>query len=128
MRPLEATGNTDKRIEVQILQRAADAPLEVTGDKITPRGIVIHCTPDQVCLIHSMGEDQQIKYESMMLRMELCFCSGEVVPLSSEAQIQSIRRISQKEYQIEMCFQNMVQDGYRQISRYMTDGHEAQNA
>lgn len=128
MRPLETIGQANKRLDVQLFQRAEDIPLALRGSKITPRGIVLHCTPDQVCSIHAMGEDQQIKYESMLLGITLNFGSGEVVALSTEAQVQSIRRISQKEYQIEMCFQSMVQDGYRQISRYMADDQQAQNA
>lgn len=130
MEPLRTSLNTKKGLDVSIIQSQDVQPLQVRGGQITPRGVVLHCTPDQVGDLHSMGEehDQQLRYESMMLRINLCFKTGEVVSINSEAQIHSIRRVSQKEFEVEMCFQDMMQDGYRQISRYLVDGQQPQSA
>lgn len=130
MEPLHSHIHAEKRIDIQIIQRQSAQPLLVRAEQITPRGVVLHCTPDQVDAIHSIGEDQdqQPRYESMMLRIALSFCSGEMVEISSEAQIQSVRRVSQKNFEIKMCFRNMIQDGYRHISRYLVEGQQSQSA
>ncbi len=121
MEPLRTMTNPESGIDVSILQGQAAQPIAVRCTHITPRGVVLHCSPDQVQAIHSLGDDQeyQVKYESKHLKIQLRFSDGDAVDICSEAQIHSIRRVSQKEFEVEMCFQNMMQDGYRHISRFI---------
>jgi len=121
MEPLRTMTTSQTGIDVSIQQGSMPEAIAVHCSQITPRGVILHCSPEQVQAIHSLGDDpeQQVKFESKQLNIQLRFICGDVVDLNSEAQIHSIRRISQKEFEVEMCFQNMMQDGYRQISRFV---------
>ena len=116
----------EKHIEVELVKAPGEPPLKVYGGHITPRGVVLQCTPEQVSVVHDLG-DQQAKFESMGIRIQLVFGTGEIAHLSSDAQIQNIRRVSQKEYDVEIAFHNMMADGYRHISRYLVSGQQPEN-
>jgi hypothetical protein len=92
------------------------------GSQITPRGVIACCTEEQISHLHTSENDvSQPKFQTLLLNLELGFKSGEVIQLETEAQVQSIRRVSQTEFEVYMAFNNMIQDGYRHIARYIVD-------
>jgi len=96
--------------------------VKLKGRQITPRGISANCFTDNIALLHSSETGEgQAKFQTLLLNIELGFSNGEVVQLETSAQIQSIRRVSQQEFEINMYFINMMQDGYRHIARYIVD-------
>lgn len=99
---------------------ASSFPME--GNQISPRGVCASCTDEQVAALHaSDGTEAQPKFQALLINLELGFSSGELVELETQVQVQSIRRISQTEFEVYMGFCNMIQDGYRHIARYMAD-------
>jgi len=96
--------------------------VKLKGRQISPRGISANCFTDNIALLHSSETGEgQAKFQTLLLNIELGFSNGEVVQLETSAQIQSIRRVSQQEFEINMYFINMMQDGYRHIARYIVD-------
>ena len=94
----------------------------LVGSHITPRGVCVSCTEAEITALHgSNNMENQAKFPILLIAVELGFSSGEVVQLETQAQIQSIRRVSQQEFEVYMGFNNMVQDGYRHIARYIVD-------
>ena len=96
--------------------------VKLKGRQISPRGISANCSTDYIGLLNSDDcVEGQSKFQTLLLNIELGFSGGEVVKLETSAQVQSIRRISQQEFEINMYFVNMMQDGYRHIARYIVD-------
>ncbi len=117
-----------KRVEqessftVDAITSSDEAVVTMQGFNISPRGIAVNCTPEQIAVLHGLdAEGCQSKYQELLVVLRLNFRSGEVVELETTSQIQSIRRVSQSEFEVNMAFSAMVQDGYRHISRYMED-------
>ncbi len=108
-------------LDVGVFPVHHETGMQLCGGQISPRGIVVTCSQEQLRNLHQMGDDQQAKYDSMRIEVRLNFNSGEQVTLESDARIQSIRRASQLEYEISMSFLNMMQDGYRHIARYLRE-------
>jgi hypothetical protein len=92
------------------------------GRQISPRGVSANCSTESISLL-SGGDcaEEQSKFQTLLLNIELGFSNGEVVQLETSAQVHSIRRVSQQEFEINMYFVNMMQDGYRHIARYIVD-------
>ena len=116
-----------KHLEIKIYPSHVEREIQLPGGDITPRGVLIQCSAEQLNLLHQMDEPQQAKFESARLKIGLHFSGGDRVMINTDAQIQSIRRISQKQFEISMSFLNMAQDGYRHIARYISDA-SAENA
>ncbi len=94
----------------------------LAGSHITPRGVCVSCNEEEITSLHgSSNFENQPKFPILMISLELQFKSGEVVQLETQAQVQSIRRVSQQEFEVYMSFNDMVQDGYRHIARYIVD-------
>lgn len=99
-----------------------DSAVSMAGFSISPRGMSTHCSSEQIALLHNIEDDGcQSRYQQLLVVLNLNFKSCEMIQLETSAQIQSIRRISQTEFEVNMGFTGMVQDGYRHISRYMED-------
>jgi len=96
--------------------------ISMLGNVITPRGVMVHCSGEKISALHNIEDDGcQSKYQSLLVELRLNFKTGEIIQLETSAQIQSIRRISQTDFEVSMGFCEMVQDGYRHISRYIED-------
>jgi len=94
----------------------------LTGSNITPRGVCVSCNEEEITSLHgSSNFENQPRFPVLLVSLELYFKSGEVVQLETQAQIQSIRRVSQQEFEVYMSFNSMMQDGYRHIARYIVD-------
>lgn len=94
----------------------------LAGSQITPRGVCICCNEEEITSLHgSSNFEAQPKFPILLISLGLYFTSGEVVQLETQAQIQSIRRVSQEEFEVHMGFNDMVQDGYRHIARYIVE-------
>ena len=107
---------------VDAITNGNEKAITMGGFSISPRGITTHCTSEQISMLHNIDDDGcQSKYQQLLVVLNLNFKSGEVIQLETSSQIQSIRRISQTEFEVNMAFSGMVQDGYRHISRYMED-------
>lgn len=92
------------------------------GRHVSPRGISANCSNESITVLNGGDSiEGQSKFQTLLLNIELGFSSGEVVTLETSAQVQSIRRVSQQEFEINMYFVNMMQDGYRHIARYIVD-------
>lgn len=109
---------------IQIIAMTPDGvssfPME--GNQISPRGVCASCSNEQVAALHaSDGTEAQPKFQALLINLEMGFSSGELVELETQVQVQSIRRVSQTEFEVYMGFCNMIQDGYRHIARYMAD-------
>lgn len=108
------------KVDAMALEGGESFTLE--GSSITPRGICVSCGEREITALHGGSNlDSQPKFPILLVAVELGFADGEVVQLETQAQIQSIRRVSQKEFEVHMSFNNMVQDGYRHIARYLVD-------
>ncbi len=94
----------------------------LAGCQISPRGVNVNCSAEKIALLQGTecGDDQP-KFQSIWLNLELGFQGGETIQLETAAQIQSIRRISQQDFEVQMSFSNMITDGYRHIARYIVD-------
>lgn len=109
-------------LKVEALTTDGQSTVVMSGSQITPRGVCACCTEKQIAELHTTDEsDAQPKFQTLLLNLELGFQDGEVIQLESEAQVQSIRRVSQSDFEVYMAFNNMMQDGYRHIARYIVD-------
>lgn len=109
-------------LKVDALTTDGRNTVSTTGSQITPRGVIACCTEEQITHLHSADNtDAQPKFQTLLLSLELGFNSGEVIQLETEARVQSIRRVSQSDFEVYMAFSNMIQDGYRHIARYIVD-------
>jgi hypothetical protein len=107
---------------VDAITSNSETVVTMPGFNISPRGITTHCTTEQIALLHNLDEKGcQSKYQELLVVLRLNFKSGEMIEIETSSQIQSIRRVSQTEFEVNMGFSGMVQDGYRHISRYMDD-------
>lgn len=111
-------------IKVDALNIEGHVFLSSPANNITPRGVSITCNQEQVSQLHSVDNGIQVKYQTILLCLELSFKNGEVVQLETSAQVQSICRKSQREFEVFLAFSDMVQDGYRHISRYIVDSSD----
>ena len=68
-----------KHLDVKIYPCHEEQEIQLSGGDITPRGMVIHCSPEQLNLLHQMEEPQQAKFESVRLKIELHFSAGDGV-------------------------------------------------
>ncbi len=111
-----------QRLLVDAMSEDGVSVVNLLGRKISPRGISANCSTESISLL-SGGDciDGQAKFQTLLLSIELGFSNGEVVELETSAQVQSIRRVSQQEFEVNMYFVNMMQDGYRHIARYIVD-------
>lgn len=101
--------------------------LSMLGHAITPRGVMIHCSGEQISELHNIESDgPQSKYQTLLIELNLNFKSGELLQLETSAQIQSIRRVSQTEFEVNMGFVDMVHDGYQHIARYVEDSMDTE--
>lgn len=109
-------------LKVTAVTQEGNASVSMEGSQITPRGVCAYCTEEEVALLHSRPDGDSVpKFQTLLLDLELGFHSGEVVQLESEAQVQSVRRVSQKQFEVYMGFNQMIADGYRHIARYIAD-------
>lgn len=109
-------------IRVMAMTPDGSGSFSMDGTQISPRGVCTSCSPEQIAAFHGACESEhQPKFQSLIINLELGFASGELVELETAVQVQSIRRISQSEFEVYMSFTDMVQDGYRHIARYMVD-------
>lgn len=107
---------------VEALNTSQDTSLVMKGVAISPRGISVHCSGEQISMLHDIkGDGSQSKYQTLLLAIELRFKSGECLQMEATAQIQSIRRVSQTEFEVNMAYINMRQDSYAHIARYVED-------
>ncbi len=96
--------------------------VDLLGSQISPRGVCAICTDVHIAQIHSKNHTEaQPRFQTLLLTIELGFASGEVIQLETSAKVQSIRRVSQQEFEVYMGFCDMIQDGYRHIARYIVD-------
>jgi len=109
-------------LKVDAFTTDGQTSVSMSGNQITPRGVCGLCSEDVIAALHASGDvESQPKFQTLLLNLELGFNDGEIVQLETEAQIQSIRRVSQSEFEVYMAFNNMMQDGYRHIARYIVD-------
>lgn len=111
-------------IKVEALSIEGQPFLSLAANHITPRGVSITCDQEQVAQLHSIDDGVQVKYQTVLLCLELVFNTGETIQLETSAQVQSICRKSQHEFDVFLAFCDMMQDGYRHISRYIVDSSE----
>jgi hypothetical protein len=108
------------KVEAMAVEGSGSYALE--GNHITPRGVCVNCNEQEITSLHgSSNFETQPKFPILLISLDLGFRSGEVVQLETQGQIQSIRRVSQQEFEVYMSFNDMVQDGYRHIARYIVD-------
>jgi hypothetical protein len=94
----------------------------LSGSQITPRGVCVCCNEEEITSLHgSSSFESQPKFPILVISLSLYFTSGEIIQLETQAQIQSIRRVSQEDFEVHMCFNDMIQDGYRHIARYIVE-------
>ena len=116
------TQSSSSYLRVDAMALEGGENFSLIGSHITPRGVCVSCSEDQITALHgSSSFENQPKFPILLIAVELGFSNGEVVQLETQAQIQSIRRVSQKEFEVYMGFNNMMQDGYRHIARYIVD-------
>ena len=109
-------------LKVDALTTDGRSSVSMSGSQITPRGVCACCTEEEIAMLHTPDDSEaQPKFQTLLLSLELGFKNGEIIQLESEAQIQSIRRVSQSDFEVYMAFNNMMQDGYRHIARYIVD-------
>ncbi len=114
--------DADQYLKIDAMTEEGVTVDNLQGSQISPRGVCATCSPDHIAQLHSKGHEEGVpKYRSLLLTLELGFSTGEVIQLETSAQIQSIRRISQDEFEVYLGFNNMIQDGYRHIARYIVD-------
>ncbi|MEH6346791.1 MAG: hypothetical protein V7785_16980 [Bermanella sp.] len=112
----------EQSLHVDAVSEDGISVVKLKGRQISPRGISANCFTDNIALLHNSETGEgRAKFQTLLLSIELGFSNGEVVQLETSAQIQSIRRVSQQEFEINMYFINMMQDGYRHIARYIVD-------
>lgn len=117
---------TSSYLKVDAMALEGGKSFSLVGSQITPRGVCVSCKENEITALHGSDSfESQPKFPVLLLAVELGFSDGEVVQLESQAQIQSIRRVSQQEFEVYMSFNNMVQDGYRHISRYVVDSNNS---
>jgi hypothetical protein len=98
---------------------------DLLGSQISPRGVCAVCSDVHIAQLYSKDHtDDQPRFQTLLLTLELGFPDGEMVQLETAAKVQSIRRVSQQEFEVFMGFSSMVQDGYRHISRYIGDSKD----
>ena len=109
-------------LKVEAMALEGSGTYALAGNHITPRGVCVNCNEEEITSLHgSSNFETQPKFPILLISLDLGFRSGEVVQLETQAQIQSIRRVSQQEFEVYMSFNDMVQDGYRHIARYIVD-------
>lgn len=126
---MKANKNTlqESSFLVEAVVKEGEPPISMSGYVITPRGFVVHCSGEQISALHKIQDNGcQSKYQMLLVELKLSFKSGEIVQLDTSAQIQSIRRISQTDFEVNMGFFELIQDGYRHISRYIKDTTETE--
>ena len=109
-------------LKVDATSESGGESIVLTDCQISPRGVNVNCSAEKIALLHGTecGDDQP-KFQSIWLNLELGFKGGETIQLETAAQVQSIRRISQQDFEVHMSFSNMITDGYRHIARYIGD-------
>lgn len=109
-------------LKVDAMALEGISTFSLVGSHITPRGVCVSCTEEEITSLHgNKNFEAQPKFPMLLISVELGFRSGETVQLETQAQIQSIRRVSQQEFEVYMSFSGMMQDGYRHIARYIVD-------
>ncbi len=109
-------------LKIDAVSETGGESIVLQGSQISPRGVNVNCSAEQIALLHGTGcNDSQPKFQSIWLNLELGFKSGETIQLETAAQVQSVRRISQQDFEVYMSFNNMISDGYRHIARYIVD-------
>jgi hypothetical protein len=95
------------------------AALTMTGVSISPRSLTTHCSGDQIAMLHNIEANGcKSRYQMLMIELQMYFKSGELFQLEASAQIVSIRRASQTEFEVNMILCDMSQDSLRHIVRY----------
>jgi len=95
---------------------------DLLGSQISPRGVCAICSQAHIAQLHSKSHTEaRPRFQTLLLTIELGFASGEVLQLETSAKVQSIRRVSQEEFEVYMGFCGMIPDGYRHIARYIVD-------
>ncbi len=113
-------------LRVDAITEDGSQVLDLLGSQISPRGVCALCSDIHIDQLHSKDHTEgQPRFQTLLLTLELGFSGGEMVQLETAAKVQSIRRVSQEEFEVFMGFSGMVQDGYRHISRYIVDSGEA---
>ncbi len=116
---------TQQYLRVDAMTEDGSQVFDLLGSQISPRGVCAVCSDVHIAQLHSKDHTEgQPRFQSLLLTLELGFSGGERVQLETAAKIQSIRRVSQQEFEVFMGFSGMVQDGYRHISRYIVDSGE----
>ncbi|GAA6133567.1 hypothetical protein NBRC116188_03560 [Oceaniserpentilla sp. 4NH20-0058] len=109
-------------LQVDAMTLEGSESFSLVGSQITPRGVCVSCSDSEITALHGSNNfESQPKFPVLLISLDLEFCSGELIQLETQAQIQSIRRVSQQEFEVYMSFNNMAQDGYRHIARYIVD-------
>ncbi len=112
-------------LRVDAITEDGSQVLDLLGSQISPRGVCALCSDIHIAQLHSKDHTEgQPRFQTLLLTLELGFSGGEMVQLETAAKVQSIRRVSQEEFEVFMGFSGMVQDGYRHISRYIVDSGE----
>lgn len=116
----QETSNPYLKVDAMALE--GSVTFSLVGSHITPRGVCVSCNEEEITSLHgSSSFESQPKFPILLISLSLGFSSGEIVQLETQAQIQSIRRISQQEFEVYMSFNSMMQDGYRHIARYIVE-------
>ncbi len=112
----------EQYLKVDALAEDGIKVVNLSGSQISPRGVCAICSEEDIAQLHSKEHtDGQPRFQTLLLTLELGFASGEMVQLETNAKVQSIRRVSQQEFEVYMGFSGMIQDGYRHIARYIVD-------
>jgi len=97
----------------------------ISGANISPRGVTLCCTPEQIkCFNYGVDKEQQTKYKSVLLTLVMHLASGEDIELETRADVHSICRRSQTVFEVNLIFKDMMQDGYRHIARYIVESED----
>ncbi len=121
----KANLQTEQYLRVDAIAEDGSQVADLLGSQISPRGVCALCSDVHIAQLHSKEHtDGQPRFQTLLLTLELGFSGGEMVQLETAAKVQSIRRVSQDEFEVFMGFSGMVQDGYRHISRYIGDSKE----
>ncbi len=121
MKPNESV-EVEQYLKVDALAEDGIKVVNLSGSQISPRGVCAICSEEDIAQLHSKEHTEgQPRFQTLLVTLELGFTSGEMVQLETDARVQSIRRVSQQEFEVYMGFTGMIQDGYRHIARYIVD-------
>lgn len=89
-------------------------------NEITPMGILLVCSDVELDEIRGCVCSEGGGFQVVPCLIDL-LVRGDMVNLTSNLRIRSIRRTSQETHEVNFLFQDMQQDGYRLIAEHLAE-------